>query len=237
MIFTLFPEAVTPYLEASILGRASQRGRIQTDVIPIRNFGLGKHRQVDDAPYGGGPGMVMRADVLSDALASVGTAAPGKRRVRIFLSPQGQTLDARLAEQLARDYDEWLLVCGHYEGVDERFVQAEVDLELSIGDFVLTGGELAALCVVDAVSRFLPGVVGEADSVSSDSFEYAGGLLKHAQYTRPPVWKGKAVPEVLLSGDHARIEAWRREEARARTLQKRPDLLSRTKRESKGEDS
>jgi tRNA (guanine37-N1)-methyltransferase len=226
-VLTLFPRMVAGPLEASILGKARERGLLHVRAVDVREFAEGKHRVTDDVPYGGGAGMVMKPEPLTLAIeasrahlsAQVG-AAP---RV-ILLSPQGARFDQQKAEALSKE-KALVLVCGRYEGVDER-VLASVDEELSVGDFVLTGGELAALCVLDAVARLLPGVLGNELSAGSESF--AGEpILEGPQYTRPPEFRGVKVPEVLLSGDHARIGRWRRQQSLLRTRARRPDLFAR----------
>lgn len=215
-VVTLFPEMFPDVLGVSIVGRAIEQGVLDVDVINLRDFGLGRHRQVDDAPFGGGPGMVMRVEPLADALDPLAGSH------RVLLSPAGQPLDQETLDRLA-DL-EWLtLVCGRYEGVDQRVVDHLVDEEISLGDFVLAGGEVAAMAVIEGVARLLPGVVGNPRSVETESFR--GGLLEEAQYTRPAEFRGWGVPEVLVSGDHAAIEAWRREQRLERTRRRRPDLL------------
>jgi tRNA (guanine37-N1)-methyltransferase len=213
----------------SLMGKAQARGLVDFRVTNPRDFTTDRHRTVDDTPYGGGEGMVLKADVLAAAWrhalgASLGATEAPKACRTILLSPQGKHLDQELVRELA-GLEKLILVCGHYEGVDERFIEACVDQEVSIGDFVLTGGELPALVLADAVTRLLPGVVGNPDSVARDSFE--NGLLKHAQYTRPRVFEGREVPGVLLGGDHAAIARWRLAESEARTARKRPDLWHR----------
>lgn len=216
---TLFPGMFPPVMGESIVGRAVEAGRLSWGCVNPRDFSEDKHRKVDDRPFGGGPGMVMMAEPLAKAVESVRTKAS---RV-VFLSPQGERLDDAKASALSRE-EHLVLVCGHYEGVDER-AHALFDEELSIGDYVLTGGELPAMVVADAVARKLPGVLKKEEAAASESF--ATGLLDFPQYTRPRVWRGQDVPEVLFSGDHERIAAWRREAARDATRRKRPDLLSR----------
>ena len=218
-VLTLFPEIFAP-LYASIPGRAQTSGRARLELHSLRRWGKGKHRQVDDTPYGGGPGMVMACPPLFEAVRHIQSLDDPPARV-IYLSPQGRRLDqARVLEltQLPR----LLLLCGHYEGMDERVVEGLVDEEISIGDFVVSGGELPAMLLVDALFRALPGVIDEG-SLTQDSFYH--GLLDHAHYTRPPVFEGMEVPEVLLSGDHQKIEQWRRATALQRTRDRRPDLL------------
>lgn len=223
-ILTLVPEAVTGYLDASIIGRAQAGGQIHCSVTNIRDFAEGKHRQVDDAPYGGGSGMVLQPEPVVKAVeAARGRAEEGHRVTTILLSPAGKPLSHELASELAANNDHLILVCGRYEGVDAR-VDAYVDMELSLGDFVLTGGELAALAVIDTVARLRPGVLGNAESARDESFQDA--LLEYPQYTRPREFRGVAVPDVLLSGDHEKIRAWRQDAALRRTREQRPDLLT-----------
>jgi tRNA (guanine37-N1)-methyltransferase len=223
-ILTLFPRMVAAPLEESILGKARARGLLHVRVTDIRDFAEGKHRVTDDVPYGGGAGMVMKPEPLVAAIEAAKERQPQARVV--LMSPQGRRFDQEKALELSQK-PALVLVCGRYEGVDER-VMGWVDEELSLGDFVLTGGEIAALAVVDAVARLLPGVLGNELSAQSESF--AGeGLLEGPQYTRPPEFRGLRVPEVLLSGDHARIAGWRREQAMARTRERRPDLLGQQK--------
>ena len=217
---TLFPELIEPALKASLMGKAVARGFIQFGVTQIRDFATNKHRTVDDTPYGGGEGMLLRVDVLHAAWKSI-TEKSEKRRRTILLSPQGPLLTQKKAHELLQ-YEELILICGHYEGVDERFIDLCVDEELSIGDYVLTGGELPALVVADTVTRLIPGVVGNEDSIHHDSLEE--GLLKYPQYTRPRLYEGLSVPEVLLSGNHQDIARWRQGERESRTQSKRPDL-------------
>ncbi|MBF0175792.1 MAG: tRNA (guanosine(37)-N1)-methyltransferase TrmD [Magnetococcales bacterium] len=218
-ILTLFPEMFSGVLTRSILGRAQDRGLLAVRVVQIRDFAPGPHRQVDDASFGGGPGMVFRPDVLDQALAEA--CADSVAHV-VLLTPQGAPFDQKVACRLA-GVDHVVLVCGHYEGVDERFTDARVDEEISLGDFVLTGGEIAAMAVVDAVARLVPGVLGDAESCQADSFYQ--GVLDHPHYTRPGVWDGRPVPEVLRSGNHGAIAAWRRRQSLLRTILRRPDLL------------
>lgn len=219
-MLALHPEMVRGPLGGSIVGRGIAAGAVEVHVHDIRDHGLGRHRSVDDTPYGGGAGMVMRVDVVAAALDAV-RAAGGVDGARVvLLSASGQRFDQRVAERYAK-LPGLVLVCGHYEGVDAR-VEALVDEELSLGDFVLTGGEVAAVAVVDAVARLVPGVLGNAASPVDESF--AAGLLEYPQYTRPRTFRGVEVPEVLVSGHHAKVEAWRKDQARRRTRTRRPDL-------------
>lgn len=227
-ILTLFPEVFGPFLSSSLLGKARTRGLASFETLQIRDFSKDKHRSVDDTPYGGGEGMLLKADVLFAAWEQACSTAQTKP-LTILLSPQGPKLDQAMAKELAglhKSSGEIILVCGHYEGVDERFIELCVDREVSIGDYVLTGGELPAMVLAEAVVRLIPGVVGNEQSVSKDSLE--GDALKYPQYTRPREFKGLSVPEVLLSGDHQAIAQWREDQVKVRTLNKRPDL--RTKR-------
>jgi len=222
---TLFPEIFGSVLGASLLGKAQKRGLVSYHVVNIRDFALDKHRTTDDTPYGGGEGMVLKADVLYAAWESARAQRPlSGRRATLLLSPQGELLTQNLAKELS-SYSDLILVCGHYEGVDERFIDLCVDGEISIGDYVLTGGELPALVLADAVTRLIPGVVGNERSLTQDSLE--NHLLKYPQYTRPREFKGLEVPDILLSGDHEAIAAWREAQSWERTRQKRPDLLSK----------
>ncbi|MFN7954153.1 MAG: tRNA (guanosine(37)-N1)-methyltransferase TrmD [bacterium] len=220
-VLTLFPNLVAPYLGDGVLARGARAGLVTVEVHDIRDEGEGKHRVVDDAPFGGGAGMVMKPGPLVRWIRRLKERAARARVV--FLSPQGRLFDHHVAERLASE-DELILLCGRYEGIDERVREHFVDDEISIGDYVLTGGELAALVVIDAVSRFVPGVVGNEESVRTDSL--ADGLLKHPQYTQPREFEGISVPAVLLSGDHGKIAAWRREETIKRTAARRPELLA-----------
>ena len=221
-ILTLFPRMVEGPLGESILGKAREKGLLETRIVDIRDFAAGKHRVTDDVPYGGGAGMVMKPEPLVGAIESARAALP--RAKVLLLSPQGTRFDQAKAEELSRR-EELILVCGRYEGVDER-VRGYVDEELSLGDFVLTGGEFAALAVFDAVARLVPGVLGNEESSRSESFT-GGPILEGPQYTRPPEFRGAGVPRELLSGDHARIARWRRRQALVRTRERRPDLFAR----------
>ena len=218
-VLTLFPEMIMQAFSHSILARAQKENHICIEAIDIRAFSKNKQKHVDDYPYGGGAGMVMQAQPIYDAYQSI----PEQKRGRvIYLSPQGKTFTQQLAQQLARE-ENIVFLCGHYEGVDERVLeQLEVE-EISIGDFVLTGGEIAAIAVIDAVARLVPGVLGKEASFQEESF--SDGLLEYPQYTRPSVFMGRAVPDVLLSGHHSNIKKWRKEQSILRTKQKLPDLL------------
>ena len=223
-ILTLFPEMFAGPLGHSILARAIERGLLDVQLTNIRDFATDRHRTVDDYPYGGGPGMVMKPGPIFDAVEAV--ARPGSPI--ILLSPRGRLFTQRIAAELARQ-DQLVLICGHYEGVDERVREHLATDELSIGDYVLTGGELPAMVVVDAVARLLPGVLGGEASASEES--HSQGLLEYPHYTRPPEFRGWTVPEVLLSGNHAEIARWRHQQALRLTAQRRPDLLTDEHRE------
>jgi tRNA (guanine37-N1)-methyltransferase len=221
-ILTLFPGMFASPFEESILGRAIEKGLIQIRIVNIRDFALDKHQVVDDAPYGGGQGMVMKVEPIARAVEEV-KSGDASARV-IYLTPQGKPFDQERAKELA-SYPRLILLCGRYEGIDERVRERFVDEEISIGDYVLTGGELAAMVVVDAVSRLLPGVLGSDRSAAEDSF--FNSLLEYPQYTRPFEYRGSEVPEVLVSGNHQSIAQWRRKEALRRTRLQRPDLLAK----------
>jgi tRNA (guanine37-N1)-methyltransferase len=227
-VFTLLPEVFPPYLESSILQRAQQRGLIDVRVHNIRDYTHDKHHTTDDTPYGGGGGMVMKPEPVFEAVELVLGLDPGRAQPPgipvILLDPQGRVFNQRLAEELSR-YERIALLCGRYEGVDERIRQHLVTDEISIGDYVLTGGELPALILIDAVSRLIPGVLGDPTGAEDDS--HSMGLLEYPHYTKPSDYRGWKVPEILLSGDHARIEKWRREQALTRTFYKRPDMIAK----------
>jgi len=224
-IVTLFPEVVAAVANASILGRAQAAGCFSCTVTALRDFGLGPYRRVDDAPYGGGAGMLLRPEPVFAAVEAVEERL-GMACRRILPSPQGRPFDQPFAAELAREARPLLILCGHYEGVDERVRLGLGFEEVSIGDYVLTGGELPALVMLDAAVRLLEGALGDARSAATDTFsEAAGGVLKYPQYTRPASFRGMEVPEVLRSGNHAEIERWRREAATRATRSKRPDLL------------
>ncbi len=220
-VITLFPEMFSSPLSAGLLGRAIGQGLLTVRLHALREFGLGSHRQVDDAPYGGGSGMVMRPEPIAAALDSVLAERAGLWRV--LLTPQGECLNQSMVRELAEREPGLVMVAGRYEGFDER-VRALVDQELSIGDYVLSGGELAAMVVIEAIARLIPGVLGNPQSPAEESFSQ--GVLEYPQYTRPEEFRGQRVPEILLSGDHEKIRAWREQRARARTAARRPDLLA-----------
>jgi tRNA (guanine37-N1)-methyltransferase len=219
-ILTLFPEMFGPVLGSSILKRAAEKGLTEYCLTNLRDFASDAHKSVDDKPFGGGPGMVMMAPVVFDAVADI-EQRDARPATRILLSPQGRRFDQGLAQELSR-HPRLLLIAGHYEGFDERITEGLRPLELSIGDYVLTGGELPAMVVVDAVVRLLPGALGAEEGAADETF--ADGLLEHPQYTRPREFRGMAVPDVLLSGHHGAIAEWRLEQRRIRTRQRRPDL-------------
>ena len=231
-IMTLFPDTVNAVLHESILGRAARKGIVEINCVQIRDYTENRQNQVDDYPYGGGWGCVMMAQPLKSCLDSITASSPetARRRV-IYLSPQGQPFTQEAAKRLQRDYDQLVLVCGHYEGVDERFIECCVDEEISLGDFVLTGGEIAAMAVADAVCRLVPGVLSDEACYTGES--HWDGLLEYPQYTRPELWEGRSVPEVLLNGDHARVERWRFRKQLERTRDKRPDMFEKLHFEGK----
>lgn len=222
-ILTIFPEFFLSPLDESMIKKAQEKGKVKIDVVDIRGFAKDKHKTVDDAPFGGGAGMVMMVEPLYEAINSV----VGKReKERIVLtSPQGKRFDQNEAKELS-SWDHLILVCGHYKGIDERIKSLFPLEEISIGDYVLTGGEFAALVILDAVTRLIPGVIGKFESAQTDSFYQ--GMLGYLQYTRPSEFRGLKVPEVLLSGDHQKVRLWRRKKALEETLNKRPDLLETT---------
>ena len=227
-VFTLLPEVFPPYLDTSILNRARQRGLIDVRVHNIRDYTHDKHHTTDDTPYGGGGGMVMKPEPVFEAVESV--LGPGTVQAQpvivpvILMTPQGRVFTQRVAEELTR-YERIALLCGRYEGVDERIREHLVTDEISVGDYVLTGGELPALTVIDAVSRLIPGVLGDPTGAEDDS--HSMGLLEYPHYTKPPDFRGWKVPDVLANGNHAKIEQWRREQALIRTFKKRPDILAK----------
>jgi len=223
-VLTLFPELFSSFFKETILGRAVKSGVVDIRLVNIRSFARGRHLVTDDRPFGGGEGMVMKPGPISRALESVDRTKD--ESLVLLLTPQGRTFDQPLAWDLSR-MEQLILICGRYEGVDERIRTNCVDMELSIGDYILSGGETAAMVVIDAVSRLVPGVLGGEKSTQEDSFE--DGLLEYPQYTRPRVFKNQEVPEILLSGDHEKIRVWRRTESLKRTVERRPDLLKKAK--------
>ncbi|MBQ1548740.1 MAG: tRNA (guanosine(37)-N1)-methyltransferase TrmD [Lachnospiraceae bacterium] len=218
-VLTLFPEMIGGAVDHSILKRAADSGLIEINAINIRDYSADKHKSVDDYPYGGGAGMVMQAQPVYDSWESI--VSEGKKIKTIYLTPQGQTLTQDKVKELSEE-EELILLCGHYEGIDERVLEEIVDEEISVGDYVLTGGELPAVMIIDAVSRLIPGVLHNDTSAGTESFE--NGLLEYPQYTRPETWHEKTVPKILLSGDHKKVDEWREEQSIERTKNKRPDL-------------
>lgn len=222
-VLTLFPDMVNEIMNTSIMGRAAQKGIIDFEAVNIRDFAYNKHSKVDDYPYGGGAGMLMQAEPVFLAYESVLKKSEGKPRV-IYTTPQGVPFNQKIAKELSLE-DSIVILCGHYEGVDERVLDEIVTDYISIGDYVLTGGELPAMIMVDAISRLVPGVLSNETSAEFESFE--GNLLEYPQYSRPEEWHGKHVPKVLLSGDHKKVDEWRRDQSVRRTLKLRPDLFER----------
>lgn len=227
-ILTLFPEMFHGFLETSIIGRSIENKLLNVKLVNIRDFSKDKHKSVDDAPYGGGPGMVMTPQPLRDAIKSI-----GKDSHVVFLSPKGQPLNQKKVVSLSKESN-ITLICGHYEGIDQRIIDTYVDEEISIGDYVLTGGELGAMVVVDAVTRLLPDVLGDEDSYKEDS--HYNGLLDHPHYTRPQEFDGKKVPSVLLSGHHENIMQWRLDQSILTTYKKRPDLIEKIMKSKNAEN-
>ncbi len=223
-VLTLFPAILAGPLNESILKRGRDKGLLSVTLRNIRDYTEDKHKTADDSPYGGSAGMVLKPGPIFNAFEAMKTEYPGEKFLTILLSPQGRVFNQQQAERLSEETRRIVLFCGHYEAIDERVVQTLVDEELSVGDYVLTGGELAALVVIDAATRLVPGVLGDEESAYRDSF--GDGLLDHPHYTRPAEYRGMKVPEVLLSGNHAEIEKWRRRESLRATLVKRPDLLA-----------
>ncbi len=213
-IITLFPEVFEPILNSSILKRAQKKGKVKFELINLRNFGEGKHQVVDGRPYGGGAGMLFRADILAKALPKTGHV--------ILTSASGKPYKQKGAQRLSK-LNHLIIVCGHYEGVDQRFVDKHVDEEISIGDYVLTGGEIPAMIIIDSIVRLIPGVLKKPEAVENESF--STNLLEYPHYTRPEKWEGKKVPKVLLSGNHAEIEKWRKEQSVEKTKKIRPDII------------
>lgn len=223
-IMTLFPEMIDAVIQCSILGRAQQKGLIEIEAVNIRDFAQNKHLQVDDYPYGGGAGMLMMADPICRCYEHIKEQAGHKPSRVLYMTPQGKTWDQNMAESFSKEAHV-VLLCGHYEGIDQRAIDAIVTDEISVGDYVLTGGELAALIVADSMSRLVPGVLGKEESFQEESF--SEGLLEYPQYTRPAIYNGQSVPEILLSGNHKKIAEYRREQALINTFNKRPDLLKK----------
>lgn len=223
-ILSIFPEMFASIFGASIIGRAQKNGIIELAVTDIRPFSKKKHKNTDDYPFGGGAGMLMTAQPIADAIKYV-TKPPfiGKR---IYMSPRGKPLNQKVAQELANETS-LMILCGHYEGVDQRIIDRYIDIEISLGDFILTGGEIAAIALVDCVCRLIPGVLGSSESSSDESFS-SDNLLEYPQYTRPRVFEGMSVPNVLLNGDHAEIAAWRRRQSLKHTIEVRPDLIDKT---------
>ena len=221
IVLTLFPDMIRDGLHTSITGRAMEDDIIRLQAVNIRDYTNSKHGKTDDYPYGGGAGMVMQAQPVYDAYQAVTATLDYKPRV-VYLTPQGKVFNQSMAKELAVEQG-IVFLCGHYEGVDERVLEEIVTDNVSIGDFVLTGGELPAMCMIDAISRMIPGVLHNEESAEGDSL--SDGLLEYPQYSRPEVWNGKAVPKILLSGDHAKVDLWRREQSLIRTAERRPDLL------------
>ena len=221
IVLTLFPDMIRDGLHTSITGHAMEDDIIRLQAVNIRDYTNSKHGKTDDYPYGGGAGMVMQAQPVYDAYQAVAATLDYKPRV-VYLTPQGKVFNQSMAKELAVEQG-IVFLCGHYEGVDERVLEEIVTDNISIGDFVLTGGELPAMCMIDAISRMIPGVLHNEESAEGDSL--SDGLLEYPQYSRPEVWNGKAVPKILLSGDHAKVDLWRREQSLIRTAERRPDLL------------
>ena len=222
-IMTLFPEMCEAFLSESIIGRARKKGIIEIKCHQIRDFAYDKHKRVDDTPYGGGKGMLMLAEPIYKCFENI-CSERGTRPMLIYMSPKGQVLNQNISKDL-KNFENIAILCGHYEGVDQRVLDELVDMQISIGDYVLTGGELPALVLADTVARLVPGVLSE--NVCFEEESHYNGLLEHPQYTKPYEWRGKTVPDVLLSGHHANIEKWRREQSVIRTAERRPDLLEK----------
>lgn len=222
-LLTIFPEMFDSFLNASIIGRAREAGLLDIHATDIRPYSQNKHKNTDDYPFGGGAGMLMLAQPIADAMKDA--ARPPFQGKRIYMSPRGVPLTQALAQQLSQE-EQLVILCGHYEGVDQRVLDKYIDMEISVGDYVLTGGETAAMVLIDCVSRLVPGVLGSAESAGDESFSN-DGLLEYPQYTRPRVFENMEVPEVLLNGDHKKISQWRREQAVLATARMRPDLLDK----------
>lgn len=229
-VLTLFPEMFAPVTEASILGKAGEKGILDVNLINIRDFTEDKHNRVDDTPFGGGVGMVMQTQPIFDALRSIGEEEALKKKKILYMSPRGRQLDQRMIETMAEE-EEMVILCGHYEGVDQRVLDYWEMEEVTIGDYILTGGELPAMVLIDAVSRFIPGVLGTKESATEESIY--SGLLEHDQYTKPREYEGMMVPEVLFGGNHKLIHLWQYENALLNTKEKRPDLFEKWLAEEK----
>jgi len=224
-VITIFPKMFKPVLDESIIKRSQKKGKVTIYIHNLRDYTLDKHRKVDDRPFGGGSGMVMRPEPIFTAVEEIGSQVRSQKSQVILLCPQGERLTQSLAKKLAK-YKHLILICGHYEGIDERVRQYLVDREVSIGDYVLSGGELPAMVLIDSLVRLIPGVLGDKNSLNFESFE--GNLLEYPQYTRPAQFKDMRVPEILLSGDHTKIENWRKAQSLKRTQARRPDLITKT---------
>lgn len=222
-ILTLFPEMCNAYLSESIIGRARKAGKVQIECVDIRDYTKDKHRRVDDTPYGGGMGMIMQVEPIYDCYHSLCRKTDAKPHL-IYLTPQGKTLTQKRVRELAQ-MDNIALLCGHYEGIDERVIEELQPEEISVGDYVLTGGELPALILADSISRMLPGVLSEDECFEEES--HYSSLLEYPQYTRPYEWRGRTVPDVLLTGHHANVDKWRRQQSLKRTFERRPDMLEK----------
>ena len=228
-IITLYPEMFPGPLGVSLAGKALEEGAWSLETVALREFGKGRHKNVDDTPAGGGAGMVLKADVLGEAIDSIGSDAPGLERPRLLMSPRGRVLDQKYVRELAEGPGA-VIVCGRFEGVDQRVIEARGLIEVSIGDYILSGGEPAAMILLDAIVRLLPGVMGNDQSGTHESFET--GLLEHPHYTRPQEWEGMTIPEILTSGNHKKIAEWQRQQAEKLTRARRPDMLDDRKKES-----
>ena len=226
-VLTLFPEMIEQGLGTSITGRAMNKGLVSLHAVNIRDYAANKHKKVDDYTYGGGAGMLMQAQPVYDACMAVQESLEKPARV-VYMTPQGSIFNQEKAKELALEED-LIILCGHYEGIDERVLEEVVTDEISIGDYVLTGGELPAMVVIDTISRLIPGVLGNGVSADTDSF--MNGLLEYPQYSRPEIWRDKAVPPILLSGDHAKVDRWRKQQSLLRTKQRRPDLYEKYMKE------
>ena len=230
-IMTLFPDMCNAVLSESIIGRARQAGKVEINCVDIRNYTLDKHRRVDDKPYGGGMGMIMASQPIYDCYKAICEDMGAKPHL-IYLTPQGKTLTQQRVKELSK-LDNLVLLCGHYEGIDERVIEELDPEEISVGDYVLTGGELPALILADSVSRMLPGVLSDDECFEEES--HFNSLLEYPQYTHPSSWNGRDVPEILLSGHHAKVDEWRRQKSLERTYRRRPDMLERAKLDKKDE--